>query len=446
MEKFPKDFIWGVGSASYQVEGAWNEDGKGENIWDRYCHSPESKVFEHQNADVTIDEYHRFEEDMDWLKELRCNAYRFSISWARILPAGTGAVNPKGIAYYNKLIDGLLARGIQPMVTLYHWDLPVALQDKGGWANREIVDWFAEYARVCFENFGDRVPYWITLNEPTVFTFSGHLLGAVPPCIQSFEQGLYSAHHAMVAHGTVVRLFRKMGLKGKIGFAFDIVPKLPYTDAEEDKKAARLANATTQYFFYEGVTKGQYPKEAIDFYESKGVKLPLQDGDMELVTEKCDFFGLNYYLTQAVRYKKGCGLFDCEYVFRENFPVANAVEWEIDPEGLYDVLKDVQKATNNEVPIIITENGICQDDYCENGEYNDDERLGYIRAHIDMIQKAYSEGVKMAGYVCWCGFDNFEWNNGTNKRFGLIHVDFETQKRTMKKSGKWYREFISKNS
>ncbi len=445
--KFPADFLWGTATASYQVEGAWNEDGKRPSIWDDYCHSDNKRVFQRQNADVAIDEYHRYKEDVAYIKKLNCNAYRFSVSWARILPEGTGKVNEKGVEYYDNLINELIKNGIKPVITLFHWDLPLCLQQKGGFVNREILSWFEEYAKVCFERFGDRVDYWITINEPTVFAFSGYMLGVVPPCIKDYAKAFLAAHHALLAHGRTVRLFRKMNLKGKIGFALDIIPKFPAKDTEEDRRAARLANVTTQYFFYEAVVYGRYPSEALKFFSERGADVNVSEEDMNCIGEKCDFFGFNYYLTQTVEYEKGNGIADCKYVFCRGLPVAPQSQWEIDPNGLYDLLKKITEDIGPDIPIIITENGICYEDkVLPDGSINDEERKEYVRVHLEAIRRALADGINIKGYFNWTAFDNFEWNNGFSTRFGMIYVDFVTQQRTIKKSGEFYAEYIKENT
>ena len=441
--KYPKGFLFGTATCAYQIEGAWNEDGKGESIWDRYVHSGTHCIKNDDTADIAIDHYHRYNEDFDILQSLNTNAYRMSISWARILPQGTGAINQKGIDFYNNLINALLARGIEPAITLFHWDLPASLQEKGGWANREIIGYFLEYAKICFEQFGDRVKRWFTINEPIVFTKRGYGLGLVPPCGKDCQAGLDSAHNALLAHGYAVRLFREMKMDGKIGLAMDIIPKIPASDAKEDIEIANLANATSQMYFYDAVVKGQYPALALEWYKKKFASPKILDGDMQVISEKLDFIGINYYLTQLVKYKKGNGLFDFEVLGR-GYPVSN-LWWESDPQGFYDVLKMVQKDTNG-LPIVISENGWSVDDTVEeNGEIHDTERTNYLKAHLAVLEKAISEGIRIDGYYLWSAFDNFEWNAGYSARFGIVYVDYPTQQRTIKDSGKWYAEYIKEH-
>lgn len=443
-EKFPKDFLFGTATCAYQIEGAWNEDGKGESVWDRFVHSGTHCIKNDDTADVAIDHYHRYREDFDILKGLNTNAYRLSISWSRIFPEGKGKINQKGIDFYNDVIDALLERGIEPAVTLFHWDLPAALQTYGGWANREIVDWFLDYAKTCFENFGDRVKLWFTLNEPIVFTKRGYGLGLVPPAIKDCQLGLDAAHNALVAHGKTVELFRKMGLKGKIGIALDMIPKIAATDKPEDVKTADIANAVTQTYFYDAIVKGKYPELALKWYKERHAQPKILDGDMECISQKLDFIGINYYLTQAVIHKPNNGFYDMEVVSR-GYKISN-LWWESDPEGFYDLLKKVHEDLPK-TPIYISENGWSVDDPApENGEIHDEERKNYLMEHMAIIERCLAENLPIKGYFLWSAFDNFEWCAGYSARFGIVYVDYATQKRTVKDSGKWYAEYIKTNS
>ena len=442
--KFPKGFLFGTGTSAYQIEGAWNEDGKGESVWDRYVHSGTHSVRNDNTGDVAIDHYHRYNEDFDILQSLNTNAYRFSISWSRILPEGSGKINLKGIAFYNNIINALIARGIEPMATLFHWDLPAALQEKGGWANRDIVKYFTEYAKICFEHFGDRVKRWITINEPIVFTIRAYGLGLVPPCGKDCQAGLDAAHHALLAHGETVRLFRKMNLEGKIGLALDMIPKIPASNSADDVAVAELANALSQTYFYDAIVKGEYPALALKWYEKNHAAPKILDGDMQIISQKLDFIGINYYLTQAVKYKKGNGLYDFEVVAR-GYKTSN-MYWECDPQGFYDVLTMVTKDTGG-IPIVISENGWSVDDtVTEDGEIHDLDRIYYLEAHWQILEKAVRDGLPVEGYYLWSTFDNFEWNIGYDARFGIVYVDYPTQKRTVKDSGKRYAAYIKEKS
>ncbi len=433
---FPKGFLLGTATASYQIEGAYNEDGKSENIWDRYTHKKNGMVFENQNGDVAIDTYHRLEEDLDHLKELGCKVYRFSLSWSRIIPNGIGDVNPLGIAFYNRVIDGLIARGIVPAATIYHWDLPTVLQDKGGWANSEIIKWYSDYAKVCFNNFGDRVHLWFTLNEPFSFLMQGYGYGAVPPCITDWKICLQAIHNALRAHGTVVKCFRENGYKGKIGLALDLITKYPKTNSAEDIEAAELANQTTQFWFYDAIYKGKYPEKAVEFFTNKGFMPEVTNEDMALISQKLDFVGINYYLTMYASRKVGENIFDYEMM--------EGPSYEAYAEGFYEILLKVKSETN--LPIFISENGIVSiTDEEKADEINDDFRIDYLGLHFDACIRAINDGVDVFGYTIWTAMDNFEWNKGNSFKMGLIYIDYEDNlKRIMKKSGRWFKEIAER--
>lgn len=440
--EFPKDFLWGTATSAYQVEGAYDEDGKGESIWDRYCHNGLGCVVDNAAADVTIDHYHRLEEDLDVLQKLNCKIYRFSIAWTRILPDGVGEINQKGIDFYNRLIDGLLKRNIQPAVTLFHWDLPAKLQNLGGWLNRDIVNWFVKYAEICFDNFSDRVNYWFTINEPYVFTFSAHALGAIPPCLKDLQAGIDSAHNALLSHGKTIELFRKKGYKGKIGIALDIIPKIAVSDREEDIYAAKVANATTQEYFYDAIIKGKYPDVALKEFKKFGYAPDIKEDDMQIISQRLDFLGVNYYLTQGVKSEKS-KRFGYDTVEREGHK-KYGFGWVLDPNGLYDVLKTIKEDTKGRLPVIISENGIFidNDEPDSDGKIVDFDRIEYIERHVEALSMAIKDGVPVKGYTYWSAFDNFEWNNGYSVRFGLVYIDYKTQKRTIKKSGEWFADFV----
>ena len=439
--KYPKGFLFGTATSAYQIEGAWNEDGKGPSNWDRYTHGITHSVKNDDTGDVAIDHYHRYPEDFDILQSLGTNAYRFSISWARILPNGRGEVNQKGIDFYNRLIDALLARGIEPAATLFHWDLPAALEARGGWVNRDIVEDFVTYARICFEAFGDRVKRWFTINEPIVFTKRAYGLGLVPPCGKDIQAGLDAAHNALLAHGRAVRLFREMKLPGQIGAALDIVYKLPASDKPQDVAAAQLANATSQMYYYEAIFKGQYPQLALDWYRKHHAAPVILPGDMQIISEKMDFVGINYYLTQTVMDMPGHGPYGYKTSYHRGYK-RSSLRWECDPEGFYNVLQMVKQDTDN-MPVVISENGWSVPDEVEaDGRICDTDRLEYLQKHLAVVERALADGVNLQGYYLWSAFDNFEWNEGYDARFGIVYVDYATQKRTVKESGKWYAQYI----
>lgn len=443
---FPKGFLFGTATSAYQIEGAWDKDGKSESIWDRHCHERTGIVRKNYDGDVAIDHYNRFDGDLNLLKELGVNSYRFSIAWTRLLPDGTGRINEKGVEFYNKIIDGLLLRGIQPVVTLFHWDLPAKLQEKGGWANKEIIGWFSEYARLCFERFGDRVKYWITMNEINVFTFRGYSLGVIPPCIRDYKMAVKCAHNAVVAHGKVIRLYRELKQGGKIGAAIDIVPKTAATDGERDKYAADVCNATESYFFYDAIVKGKYPELAIKALKEKNYwpdDIDLKE--LEIACERADFLGVNFYGTQAVVYREGAGRFDCEIVSANSENVA----YNNRPcaEDFYRLLMKIKTETDGKMPIMITENGLGNnaDTVGREEELNDDARIEYVEKHLTALKKAIDNGAEIIGYMYWSMFDNFEWNWGYDQRFGLVYIDYgDNLKRVKKKSFGWYKNLLSK--
>ncbi len=442
--KFPDNFLFGTAVSAYQIEGAWNKDGKSESIWDRHCHEKTGIVRKNYDGDVAIDHYNRYVEDLDLLKELGANSYRFSLAWTRILPEGTGRVNLKGIEFYNRLIDGLLERGIEPVVTIFHWDLPAVLQEKGGWANREVINWFTEYARVCFKYFGDRVKYWITLNEIYVFTYRGYSLGVIPPCIRDYKMAVKAAHHAVVAHGSAVKLYRQTGLNGKIGVALDIVPKTAGSERSEDKYAAEVANATESFYFYDAIVKGAYPELAVKVLKEKNYwPDDIDEKELKTASEKIDFLGVNFYGQQTVVYRKGAGRFDSEIISAN----AENVAYDNKPcaDDCFKLMMKIKEDTGGRLPVIITENGMGSntDVVSRQEELNDGFRIDYIKKHLTALKKAIDSGVDIKGYFYWSAFDNFEWNWGYDQRFGLVYVDYEDDlKRIKKKSFLWYKEFL----
>lgn len=450
--EFMKNFIWGVTTASYQIEGGVKEGGRGETIWDRFSHIP-GNVLHDDNGDIACDAYHRTEEDVNLLKELGVKAYRFSIAWSRIFPEGYGKVNEEGIAYYEKLIDGLLEAGIEPYVTLYHWDLPQALQDEGGWTNRKTADYFFEYCKVIFERFGDRVKNWITLNEPWVVAFIGHYTGEMAPGIRDFSAALLASHVQLLGHGKVVKLFREMGLPGQIGITLNLSPKeaLKREDGENevileaDEAAAVRHDGYTNRWFLDPVFYGKYPEDMWEWYGKKGVVLPrILEGDMECISVPVDFLGINYY---NIDYNvQDTSVWPLE--FRSGFSGGNPMshyQMPIIPEGLKKILVRVHK-DYHPAKIYITENGTSFQDYPDrNGEVVDNKRIDYIYTHLEKCHEAICEGVPLEGYFVWSLFDNFEWNTGYENRFGLLYVDRKTQNRIKKKSFYWYKSVIEKN-
>ncbi|CAM3366343.1 GH1 family beta-glucosidase [Marinicrinis lubricantis] len=439
--QFPKDFVWGAATASYQIEGAWNEDGKGLSIWDVFSHTP-GKVVNGDNGDIACDSYHRYEEDIALMKELGIKAYRFSIAWPRIYPQGSGEVNPKGLEYYHRFVDKLIENGIEPYCTLYHWDLPQALQEKGGWNNRETIDAYLQYAETMFKEFQGKIKYWITFNEPWCVSMLSNYIGAHAPGNQDLQLALDVAHHLFVAHGKTVRMFRELGIEGQIGIAPNLYWYEPYSNRKEDVEAARRKRAWYNEWFLDPLFKGSYPQFMVDWYKKKGAEVNIQPGDMEIIKEPIDFLGINYYSGSLARYKENFEDFDCEEI-DEGYEKTD-IGWNIYPEGLYKTLTWLTE-TYGPVPIYITENGACYNDGPVDGRVRDQKRIDYLQKHIIQLNRCIQSGVNLKGYITWSFMDNFEWAEGYSKRFGLVHVDYNTLKRTPKDSFYWYRHLVRTN-
>jgi len=432
---FPADFLWGTATASYQVEGAAYEGGRGGCIWDTFSRKP-GAVYAGESGAVACDQYHRYTEDADLMAELGFKSYRFSIAWPRILPEGTGTVNKEGIAYYRNLCQELKKRGIHTCATLYHWDLPQALEDTGGWPNRSIVDAFREYVKVCYKELGDLVDMWITINEPFCVAYLGHLYGAHAPGIKDQDKALAAVHHVNMAHGVAVQEYRASGLKAPIGITWNPSTPRPATKSEADKKAADISRAfNTEVFIFPCLGKG-YPELVT---KELGLNLPVKDGDMELIAQGIDFIGVNYYSEYPMAADE-----DAPYKFSgKNFwQEKTAMGWPYSPAGLKRQLKWIAEISNG-IPIYITENGCACEDVVTGDRVHDPQRVKYLQQHLSVCTDAIKEGVPLKGYYVWSLLDNFEWSFGYTKRFGIIHVDFKTMKRTVKDSGYFLRDTIA---
>jgi beta-glucosidase len=434
--EFPEDFLWGTATASYQVEGATREGGRGESIWDTFCRVP-GAVYAGENGDIACDQYHRYKEDIALMAKLGFKSYRFSIAWPRILPNGTGEVNKEGVAYYKNLCAELHKYGIQTCATLYHWDLPQVLQDKGGWAKRFIVDAFVEYAKVCFAELGDCIDLWITMNEPLCVTYLGYLAGSHAPGIQDPAQTAGAVHHILLAHGAAVKEYRKTELKAPIGITLNINTPRPATKSPADIEAARIARAfEAETFLFPLIGKG-YPEIVL----KSGWKIPVEAGDLEITAEKPDFIGLNYYSENAVSWDDGSPNKYSNAPFWQEF---TDMDWPVVPAGLYRQVKWVSEVTGGNLPIYITENGYANPDTVNpGGKVHDEKRVAYLIKHLDICSKLIKDGVKLKGYFAWSFLDNFEWSWGYSKRFGIVHVDYATQKRTPKDSAYFLRDVIA---
>jgi len=440
--KFPHGFIWGTATAAYQIEGAWSEDGKGESIWDRFCRIP-GKVQNGDRGDIACDHYHRYRDDIKLMKTLSLNAYRFSIAWPRIFPQGKGRINQRGLDFYERVVDELLDAGIEPFVTLYHWDLPQALQEEGGWATRDTVGYFKDYAAQVSQRLGNRVHYWITHNEPWVTSFAGHHSGILAPGIKSLPTALKVSHHLLLSHGEAVAVLRDNGdEKTRLGITLNLSPAHPASENKEDGEAAKRFDGYLNRWFLDPIYKGSYPGDMMSVYGDKAPKIQAQD--LERISAKIDFLGVNYYSRQVIKA-------DAKEDFLGLKPVKPAdteyteMDSEIYPAGLYEILKRIHN--DYDAPLIyITENGAAFSDKIDkNGQVNDKSRIKYLKSHFLQAHKAIEDGVKLSGYFVWSLMDNFEWALGYSKRFGLIYVDYPTQKRIIKASGWMYKKVIEKN-
>jgi beta-glucosidase len=439
---FPEDFIWGAATSSYQIEGAYNEDGKGESIWDRFAHTP-GKIFEGHTGDIACDHYHRYKEDVQLMKEIGIKSYRFSISWPRIFPDGKGKPNEKGVDFYKRLTDLLLENGITPAVTLYHWELPQKLQDIGGWANRDVTDYFTEYSETILKNLGDVVPIWITHNETFIVTFLGHVLGIHAPGIKDMKTALQVSHNLFLSHGKTVKLFREMNVKGQIGIAPNISYVYPASQSPEDIAAAELAFGVHARWHLDPVIKGEYPKNVVEYYEKRGILPSYPQEDLKIISEPIDFIAFNYYSPDFVKHDDEQGFVSIDSELN-NFE-RTEMNWIVYPQGLYDTIMYLHREYD-QPNIIISENGAAyKDKINNNGRIEDTKRINYLVDHLTQVHRAIQDGVNLKGYYLWSLMDNFEWSYGYSKRFGIIHVDHESQKRTIKDSGYWYKETIANN-
>ena len=436
---FGNDFTWGVAHASYQVEGSWNVDGKGPSIWDTFTHGG-GRIRGKDTGDVACDFYRRYEDDTDLVRTLGFDAQRFSISWPRILPEGTGRVEPRGLDFYDRLVDACLERGIEPWPTLYHWDLPQALQDRGGWANRAVVGWFEEYVATVTERLGDRVSNWMVFNEPCSFLCVGHLLGYHAPGTRSLRKFLAGTHHANLAQAVGARVVRANVADANVGTTHITTPTITAGDTERDRKARASMDALLNRVFWEPNMGLGYPVDDAPFLA--GVDRYRQAGDDEALLVDWDFVGVQYYQRQRVvplPIPKLHGIPLPRKDFRRY--EITAMGWEVQPEGLYDSL--ARWHAYGTVPkLLVTENGAAFPDRLVDGRVRDDRRVAFYEAHLAEVRRAIADGIPVEGYFCWSLMDNFEWAEGYDPRFGIVHVDFATQERTVKDSGRWFQRFL----
>ena len=437
---FPHGFVWGCATAAYQIEGAWDHDGKGESIWDRFCHMS-GHIKNGDTGDVACDHYHRYREDLRIMKDLGIKSYRFSISWPRIFPTGKGSVNPKGLDFYSRLVDELLANGIMPFPTLYHWDLPQALQDRGGWAERDTAKYFADYAATMVECLGDRVKRWCIFNEPEVFVSAGYLSGDHAPGIHDASIAMRASHIVNLAQGLAVRAMRATGEAQEIGTAFSMSGVCPASDSKEDELAAERFFCLKNLWFLETAQNGRYPEAYVNGADL--AHLAVQPGDMEIVRLPLDFIGINLYSRSVIANDPQDKTLGCRVVHVENAERTD-YDWEVYPQAIHDVIMRIWR--DYQRPIYITENGCSYNDGPDkNGIVNDERRISFVRRYLDQVARAIEGGADVRGYYHWALLDNFEWAEGYRQRFGLVDVDHSTQRRIVKKSGYWYRDMIAAN-
>jgi beta-glucosidase len=432
--RLPPGFLFGTATAAYQIEGGHDADGKGPSIWDTFCQRP-GAISTGETGEIACDHYHRWREDVALMREIGLGAYRLSISWPRVLPSGTGTPNEKGLAFYDRVVDELLANGIRPFVTLYHWDLPQALQEKGGWAEREIVDQFAAYADLVARRLGDRVRDWMTLNEPEVVAYAGHYVGVHAPGVRDFRTAVLVSHHLLLAHRAGAAAIRAARPAARVGIALNMSPCEPATDSPEDAAAAMRADGYLNRWFLDPLYGRGYPKDMVKLYE------PYFDRARELdgYHGRLDFLGVNYYTRRLT--KAGDGPLQLDRVEREGAE-RTAIGWEVHPASFRKILVRVHR---DYAPreMFVTENGAAYDDIVDNDIVDDPTRVSFLSRHFLAAAEAIGDGVPLRGYFIWTLMDNFEWAHGTSKRFGIVHTDYRTQRRRIKSSGHWYRVLIA---
>jgi beta-glucosidase len=432
-EQFPDGFVWGVATSAFQIEGAARDDGKGASIWDRFCRVP-GAIADGSTGDVACDHVHRLDEDLDLIAALGVNAYRFSVSWPRVQPGGCGPWSERGLAFYDRLVDGLLSRGVQPYLTLNHWDLPVELQDAGGWASRDTVRRFVDYAVGVAARFGDRVRAITTHNEPWVIATLGHETGEFAPAERNRQVAMQVAHHLLLSHGLALRAIRDAGCTARLGIILNLAPVVPATSNDEDAALARIEDGRLVRWYMDPLFGRGYPA---DVWAHLGADVPaVLEGDLAAIAAPMDYLGVNYYSRVVV----GAGTAPDRLRAGAEF---TEMGWEVYPSGLTELLMRLQR-DYPVPPIIVTENGAAFADEVADGRVRDPARTSYLVRHIRAIADALVLGAPVAGYIVWSLIDNFEWTRGYTKRFGLVHVDYATQRRTLKDSGRWYRDFLAR--
>ena len=447
IDTLPPTFRWGVATSSYQIEGAVAEDGRTPSIWDTFCRVP-GAVANGETGDVACDHYHRMPQDVALIADLGLDTYRFSVAWPRVQPGGTGPANPAGLAFYDRLVDELLGRGVDPWVTLYHWDLPQELEDAGGWPNRDTAYRFADYAELVFAALGDRVKTWTTLNEPWCSAMLGYAYGHHAPGRRDLGDGIAAAHHLLLGHGLAVQRLRAAAAAPiELGITLNLAPADPATDSPVDHDAARAADGLGNRLYLDPLFRSGYPEDVVADLAAEGVRIPVQDDDLAVISSPIDVLGVNYYFGQLHsgvdeqgRERDEAGR-PVRRVVRRDLP-RTAMDWEIVPESFTDLLVRLGRDYPG-VPLVVTENGAAFDDRPDaDGFVADDDRVAYLAEHLRAVARARQAGADVRGYFAWSLLDNFEWAYGYDKRFGIVRVDYDTQRRTPKRSAHWYRDTI----
>lgn len=440
-EVFPDTFVWGAATASYQIEGAVREDGRGSSIWDVFSHTP-GKILDGQTGDIACDHYHRWQEDIGLMRDIALPNYRFSLAWPRILPEGIGRVEPKGLDFYDRLIEGLLESGIEPWVTLYHWDLPSALYDKGGWLSRDTCDAFADYTDLVTRRYGDRVRHWITINEPWCVAFLGYLEGMHAPGHRNLSEALQVVHHTLLAHGMAVPVIRANVPEAECGIGLNPAPIYPYGDSQEDLEAARRGDGIRNRIWFDPLAGRGYPEDIVDYFGASWPKIAADD--LAIIAAPTDFMGVNFYNPDYVQASN-----DAPYRFRIVQPSQlpkTGRNWIIEPAALTDLVTRIHEDYGGVwTKHYVFENGAAYPDRLVDGQVDDRLRTRYLHDHLAALYRAIEAGVPVDGYFVWSLMDNFEWGEGYTQRFGIVYVDYATQERTVKHSGRWYAEVVAGN-
>ena len=438
-EQFGENFHWGVSTAAYQIEGAHIADDKGQSIWDTFSNQ-KKKIFENHNGNHACDFYNRYEDDLLLMKFLNIPNFRFSLSWSRILPNGFGAKNQKGIDFYNRLIDKSLEAGIKPWVTLYHWDLPQAIENRGGWTNRDIVDWFSDYIAICANKFGDRINDWMVMNEPMVFTGAGYFLGVHAPGRKGLKNFIPAVHHAALCQSVGASRLKSICNKANIGTTFSCSHLEPNTNSEKDLLATKRVDALLNRLFIEPALGLGYPIDDLKLLER--IYSCFKQGDEQLLKYDFDFIGIQNYTREIVTHSYFVPFLRAKIIKADKRKVSRTVmNWEVYPDSIYEVLKKYN-AYPQIKKIIVTENGAAFRDIVFDGKINDELRTSYLKDHIKQVLRAKNDGAKVDGYFIWTLLDNFEWAEGFHPRFGIVHTNFKTQERIVKESGHWYKHFL----